>query len=74
MQHRYYGRSVPFGSEEAAFRNTSTVGYLTTTQAVADFATLVQSLKANLSAPTAPVVVFGGSYGGSKYYSLRPKM
>jgi hypothetical protein len=27
----------------------------------------VQSLKSNLSAHAAPVVVFGGSYGGSKY-------
>ena len=67
MQHRYYGHSVPFGSEEAAFRNTSTAGYLTTTQAVADYATLIQSLKSNLSAHAAPVIVFGGSYGGSKY-------
>ncbi|XP_073353446.1 uncharacterized protein [Aegilops tauschii subsp. strangulata] len=73
IEHRYYGRSVPFGSEEAAFRNTSTAGYLTTTQAVADFATLVQSLKANLSAPTAPVVVFGGSYGGMLAAWMRMK-
>ncbi|KQJ89376.1 lysosomal Pro-X carboxypeptidase [Brachypodium distachyon] len=64
VEHRYYGKSFPFGSEEAAFRNTSTVGYLTTTQAVADLATLVQSLKSNLSAHAAPVIVFGGSYGG----------
>jgi hypothetical protein len=27
----------------------------------------VQSLKSNLSAHAAPVIVFGGSYGGSKY-------
>ncbi|KAE8796215.1 Lysosomal Pro-X carboxypeptidase [Hordeum vulgare] len=73
IEHRYYGRSVPFGSEEAAFKNASTMGYLSTTQAVADFATLVQSLKANLSAPAAPVVVFGGSYGGMLAAWMRMK-
>jgi lysosomal Pro-X carboxypeptidase len=33
-------------------------------QANADYAWFVTSLKANLSAPNAPVVLFGGSYGG----------
>ncbi|XP_047085092.1 lysosomal Pro-X carboxypeptidase-like [Lolium rigidum] len=73
IEHRYYGHSVPFGSEEAAFRNTSTAGYLTTTQAVADYATLVQSLKSNLSAHAAPVIVFGGSYGGMLAAWMRMK-
>jgi lysosomal Pro-X carboxypeptidase len=63
-QHRYYGKSMPFGGAKAAFKDASTLGYLTTTQAIADFATLVLSLKANLSAPAAPVLAFGGSYGG----------
>ncbi|KAL6595556.1 hypothetical protein ACP70R_047896 [Stipagrostis hirtigluma subsp. patula] len=64
VEHRYYGKSMPFGSKEAAFKDASTTGYLTTTQAIADYATLVLSLKANLSAAAAPVLVFGGSYGG----------
>ncbi|TVU26845.1 hypothetical protein EJB05_29413, partial [Eragrostis curvula] len=64
IEHRYYGRTMPFGSREAAFTDASTLGYLTSTQALADYATLVLSLKANLSAASAPVVVFGGSYAG----------
>ncbi|KAK3119786.1 hypothetical protein QOZ80_9AG0675150 [Eleusine coracana subsp. coracana] len=64
VEHRYYGASMPFGSAKAAFKDASTLGYLTTTQAIADLATLVLSLKANLSAPVAPVLAFGGSYGG----------
>lgn len=63
-QHRFYGESKPFGND--SYRSAQTLGYLTSTQALADFATLITSLKHNLSAEAAPVVVFGGSYGGSK--------
>ncbi|CAD6258187.1 unnamed protein product [Miscanthus lutarioriparius] len=65
VEHRYYGESLPFGgAREAAFRDAATKGYLTVTQALADYASFVLSLKANLSAPAAPVLVFGVSYGG----------
>ncbi|XP_024032462.1 lysosomal Pro-X carboxypeptidase-like, partial [Morus notabilis] len=40
------------------------LGYLSSTQALADYATLIVDLKRNLSAADSPVVVFGGSYGG----------
>lgn len=63
-QHRFYGESLPFGDD--SYSSAETEGYLTSTQALADFAILITSLKRNLSAETAPVVVFGGSYGGSK--------
>lgn len=68
LQHRYYGESVPFGSKEAAFKNASTLGYLNAAQALADFAILVTDLKHNLSVDGCPVVLFGGSYGGSKTF------
>ncbi|GAQ77788.1 Serine carboxypeptidase S28 family protein [Klebsormidium nitens] len=63
-EHRYYGESMPFGSQEAAYRNASTLGYLSSEQALADYATLIVDLKRNLSAGNSSVVVFGGSYGG----------
>ncbi|CAJ2635227.1 unnamed protein product [Trifolium pratense] len=63
-EHRYYGESVPFGSKEEAYKNATTLGYLTAEQALADFAVLVTDLKQNLSAIHCPVVLFGGSYGG----------
>lgn len=47
-----------------AYANSSTLGYLSSTQALADYATLIIDLKKNLSAVDSPVVVFGGSYGG----------
>ena len=66
LQHRYYGDSVPFRSKDIAFNNTSTLGYFSSTQALADYAELITNLKKNLSAENCPVIAIGGSYGGSK--------
>lgn len=63
-EHRYYGKSIPFGSKEEASNNASTLSYLTAAQALADLALLITDLKINLSAEACPVVLFGGSYGG----------
>ncbi|KAI7990897.1 putative serine protease pcp-1 [Camellia lanceoleosa] len=58
---RFYGQSMPFGSDKnIAYQNSSTLGYLSSTQALADCATLITDLKKNLSATDSPVVVFGG--------------
>ncbi|XP_057830215.2 uncharacterized protein LOC131041216 isoform X2 [Cryptomeria japonica] len=64
IQHRYYGESMPYGSKDVAYSNATTMGYLSSSQALADFAILVTDLKKNLTAEDSPVVVFGGSYGG----------
>ncbi|KAL3755594.1 hypothetical protein ACJRO7_002618 [Eucalyptus globulus] len=65
IEHRYYGKSMPFGGKkEVAYSNASMLGYLSSTQALADYATLITDLKKNLTAEHSPVVVFGGSYGG----------
>lgn len=66
LQHRFYGKSIPFGgNKNVAYSNATTLGYLSSTQALADYATLIIDLKENLTATESPVVVFGGSYGGS---------
>lgn len=71
MQHRFYGKSIPFGGiKDIAYSNSSTLGYLSSTQALADYATLILDLKNNLTANDAPVVVFGGSYGGSMAFLI----
>ncbi|KAF7818820.1 lysosomal Pro-X carboxypeptidase [Senna tora] len=65
IEHRFYGKSIPFGgNKDFAYGNSSRIGYLSSTQALADYATLILDLKNNLSAADSPVVVFGGSYGG----------
>lgn len=65
-QHRYYGDSMPFGSEEEAYRNASTLGYFSSTQALADYAQVITHVRKNLSAENCPVIAVGASYGGSK--------
>lgn len=58
---------MPFGKE--SYKSADTLGYLSSQQALADYAVLIRSLKQNLSSEASPVVVFGGSYGGSKRHS-----
>lgn len=70
LQHRYYGESMPYGSREEAYKNVTTLAHLTAEQALADYAVLITELKRNLSAQACPVVLFGGSYGGSKNLEL----
>ena len=57
-EHRYEGKSVPplDGVEDC-------VAYGTTAQALADYTALVVSLKKEYGTD-APVIAFGGSYGG----------
>ncbi|XP_027346530.1 lysosomal Pro-X carboxypeptidase isoform X2 [Abrus precatorius] len=63
-EHRYYGESMPYGSREEAYKNATTLSYLTAEQALADFSVLLIDLKQNFSSKDCPVVLFGGSYGG----------
>lgn len=63
-EHRYYGQSLPYGPK--SLTNASRyVGFLSSEQALADYAELLLDLKSVLSgAASSPVIAFGGSYGG----------
>ncbi|XP_057451999.1 uncharacterized protein LOC130743787 [Lotus japonicus] len=65
IEHRYYGKSIPFGSWEEAMINASTRDYFNSTQALADYAAVLLHIKKSLSAQNSPIIVIGGSYGGS---------
>lgn len=56
---RYYGKSKPFNGHLKG-----RMGYLTTEQAMGDYAELITELKAQYDAADSPVIGFGGSYGG----------
>ncbi|PNT18763.1 hypothetical protein POPTR_009G002200v4 [Populus trichocarpa] len=64
VEHRYYGKSIPFGSREEALKNASTLGYFNSAQAIADYAAIIIHIKKTLQAKDSPVIVIGGSYGG----------
>ena len=47
-------------------KNASTLGYFNSAQAIADYADVLIHVKKTLHAKYSPVIVLGGSYGGSK--------
>jgi len=62
-EHRYYGESLPFGGKIG--KDPAKLGFLTSEQALADFAELINYIKIkNPNAANSPVIAFGGSYGG----------
>lgn len=61
-EHRYYGKSLPFGRD--TFKGPEYTAYLTSEQALADYADLLTWIKNNTpGASKSKVVSFGGSYG-----------
>ncbi|XP_048489351.1 lysosomal Pro-X carboxypeptidase [Plutella xylostella] len=69
-EHRYYGSSMPFGNKSL---DREHIGYLTSAQALADYADLVNYLQGDQIKPQYPVIAFGGSYGGmlSAYFRIK---
>jgi len=72
-EHRYYGDSLPFG-EESKSTDPAKVGYLSSSQALADFVDLITSIRQTVEgAAKSPVIAFGGSYGGMLSAWIRTK-
>lgn len=58
-EHRYYGKSLLYDDG-----TPGCLSFLTTEQAMADFAYLIDHLRENMGATNSAVLGFGGSYGG----------
>jgi len=72
-EHRYYGESLPFGAESRS-KDPLKVGYLSSSQALADYVDLITYLRESIDgASESPVVAFGGSYGGMLAAWIRTK-
>ncbi|XP_045511478.1 lysosomal Pro-X carboxypeptidase [Colias croceus] len=68
-EHRYYGTSMPFNKS----LDNDHIGYLTSAQALADYADLINYLQGGSLHPKSPVIAFGGSYGGmlAAYFRMK---
>lgn len=73
-EHRYYGETQPFGNQ--SYKNLENLGYLSTEQALADYAVFLKWIKEvrfSSKATQSPIIAFGGSYGGMLAAWIRMK-
>ncbi|XP_019176098.1 PREDICTED: lysosomal Pro-X carboxypeptidase-like [Ipomoea nil] len=64
IEHRFYGESVPFGTQAEALNNETLRGYFNSAQALADYAEVLLYIKNAYGAQGSPIIVVGASYGG----------
>lgn len=75
-EHRFYGKSMPYRIDPTHVTPdaTKTLGYLSSEQALADYARLIFELKNTIyDAKYSPVIAIGGSYGGMLAAWMRMK-
>lgn len=75
-EHRFYGKSMPYKIDptQVTPNVTKSLGYLSSEQALADYARLIYELKNTLyDAKYSPVIAIGGSYGGMLAAWMRMK-
>eukprot|EP01132_Coremiostelium_polycephalum_P010268 gene10268-12595_t len=68
IEHRFYGQSVPYQS-----LSSSNLQYLTTPQALADYANFITFFKTKYNTGASKWIAFGGSYSGNLSAWMRLK-
>lgn len=68
VEHRFYGQSMPTNDA-----STKSLSLLTSEQALADLARIIQKIKKDLQSETSKVITIGGSYPGNlaAYFRLK---
>lgn len=75
-EHRFYGQSFPYPVDysDVSPNALKTLGYLSSEQALADYARLIYSIRNDLyDAKYSPIIAIGGSYGGMLAAWMRMK-
>lgn len=62
---------MPAATFQEALDDNKTRGYFNSAQALADYAEVLLHVKDRFSAHNSPIIVVGGSYGGSKNLEIR---
>jgi lysosomal Pro-X carboxypeptidase len=70
-EHRYYGQSWPLLNDSTT--TLRHMEYLSSQQALADYAVLIRSIRLEYGDINIPVIAFGGSYGGVLSAMMRVK-
>ena len=65
-EHRYFGESLPFGTDAEDMKSDNII-YLSSDQAMADYATLINTLKTEWNSWDSPVIGFGMNFFDAYY-------
>ena len=65
MEHRFYGKSLPFGANESYKPRADRLGLLSVDQALHDYNAILASIRTEYSSWDSALVTFGASLAGS---------
>ncbi|KAK3233206.1 hypothetical protein CYMTET_56483, partial [Cymbomonas tetramitiformis] len=73
LEHRFFGKSLPFGPDNSYVAEASRVGLLSVEEALADYSEILHALRDELAAWHCPLMTFGGSLAGTLSAFMRIK-
>jgi hypothetical protein len=64
LEHRFFGKSLPFGPNDSYTPASDRIALLTVEQSLADYAAILSHLRDTHNAWSSPLATFGGSLAG----------